>query len=100
FVAAPSGSAALRFVNLAGGQIEGTMSLPREQRRVTATAWVRGRVLAIVSGSGSTTVYAVDPDEHTVVSHVEIPGAVVLGERTASSVVLLLARPGAIGPAT
>ncbi len=107
FVAAPSGpaltqggSTALRFVNLASSQIEGTMSLPGEQRRVTATAWVHGRVLAIVSGSDSTTVYAVDPHERTVVSQVEFPGTVVLGERTASSVLLLLARPGAIGPAT
>lgn len=98
--ATQDGSAGLRFVDLESGQVEGTMSLPGEQRRVTATAWVRGRVLAVVSGSDSTTVYAVDPRQRTVVSQVEFPGAVVLGERTAGSVLLLLATPGAIVPAT
>ena len=75
------------------------MSLPGELRRVTATAWVRGRVLAIVSGSTSTTVYSVDPNEQAVISQIEFPGTVSVGERTASSVVLLLTsarrdRPG------
>jgi len=98
--ATKGGSTALRFVDLASGRIEGTVSLPGELRRVTATAWVRGRVLAVVSGSISTTVYSVDPDKRTVVSQVEFPGTVVLGERTPSSVVLLLTTPGAIGPAT
>ena len=93
-------STALRFVDLASGRIEGTLSLPGELRRVTATAWVRGRVLAVVSGSDSTTVYSVDPDKRVVVSQVEFPGTVVLGERTPSSVVLLLTTPGVIGPAT
>ena len=97
--ATPDGSAGLRFVDLVDGRVEGTMVLPGEQRRVTATAWVRGRVLAVVSGSESSTVYAVDPRKRTVISQVELPGAVVLGERTAARVVLLLATPGLIGPA-
>jgi hypothetical protein len=74
--------------------------LPGEFRRITATAWVRGRVLALVSGSDSTTVYSIDPDKRETVSRVEFPGTVVLGERTPNSVVLLLARPDQIGPAT
>ncbi len=92
--------AALRFVDLASGRIEGTLSLPGEFRRVTATAWVRGRVLAVFSGSDSTTVYSIDPDKRLTISQVEFPGTVVLGERTRNSVVLLLATPGLIGPAT
>lgn len=107
FVAAPSswrategGATALQFVDLVSGRVEGSVRLPGELRRVTATAWVRGRVLAVVSGSTSTTVYSVDPNAQAVISRIELPGTVSLGERTASSVVLLLTRPGAIGPAT
>ena len=92
--------AALRFVDLANGRIEGTMSLPGEFRRVTATAWVRGRVLAVVSGSNSTTVYSIDPDKRAAISQVKVPGAVVVGERIRNGIVLLLAAPGLIGPAT
>jgi hypothetical protein len=107
FVAASSrgsatvdGTTALQLVDLASGRIEGIVSLPGERRRVTATAWVRGRVLAIVSGSTSTTVYSVDPNARAVISQIEFPGTVSVGERTPSSVVLLLTSPGTIGPAT
>jgi hypothetical protein len=92
--------AALRFVNLTTGRVEGTLSLPGEFRRVTATAWVRGRVLVAVSGSSSTTVYSIDPERRVTISQVEFPGTVVLGERARSFLVLLLASPNRIGPAT
>ena len=91
---------AVRFVDLARRRIEGTVTLPGEFSRVTATAWIRGRVLVIVSGSSSTTVYAVDPDRRVAISRLEFPGIVVLGERAQSSLVLLLAAPNQIGPAT
>ena len=91
---------AVRFVDLARGAIEGTLTLPGELRRVTATAWVRGRVLVVVAGSGSTTVYSVDADRRAVVGRVEIPGALVSGERTASRLVLLLAPVDGIGATT
>jgi hypothetical protein len=92
--------AALRFVDLATGSVEGTLSLPGEFRRVTATAWVRGRVLVAASGSGSTTVYSIDPERRRTISRVEFPGEVALGERGRHSLVLLLAAPDRIGPAT
>lgn len=92
--------AALRFVDLRSGRIEGTLSLAGEFRRVTATAWIRGRVLAVVSGSSSTTVYSIDPERRATIAQVEFPGTVLLGERARSSLVLLLARPDRIGPAT
>lgn len=92
--------ASLRFVDLAAGRVEGTLILAGEFGRVTATAWVGGRVLAIVSKSSSTTVYTVDPDERTVIAQVSLPGSVVLGERGRNNVVLLLAPDGRIGPAT
>jgi hypothetical protein len=92
--------AALRFVDLATGRVEGTLSVPGEFRRVTATAWVRGRVLIAVSGSSTTSVYSIDPERRVTISHVEFPGIVVLGERTRRSLVLLLATPDRIGPAT
>ena len=92
--------AALRFVDLANGRIDGTLSLPGELRRVTATAWVRGRVLVVVSGSDSTTVYSIDPDKRAMIAQVEFPGTVVLGERAYNRLVLLLATPDLIGPAT
>jgi hypothetical protein len=92
--------AALRFVDLATGRVEGTLSLPGEFRRVTATAWVRGRVLIAVSGSSSTTVYSIDPERRVKISQVEFPGIVVLGERGRNNLVLLLAPPDRIGPAT
>lgn len=92
--------AAVRFVDLATGRVEGTLSLRGESRRVTATAWVRGRVLVVVSGSGSTTVYSIDPERRVTVSQVEFPGIVVLGERARSNLVLLLAPADRIGPAT
>ncbi len=91
---------AVRFVDLASRQIEGTVTLPGEAGRVTATAWVRGRVLVVVSAATSTRVYAVDPDRRATISQLEIPGTVVLGERAPSSLVLLLASPDRIGPAT
>jgi hypothetical protein len=92
--------AAVRFVDLARGRVEGTLSLPGELGRVTATAWVQDRVLIVVSGSSSTRIYAVDPARRVNVSRVELPGTVVLGERTASKLVLLLASWGRIGPVT
>jgi hypothetical protein len=92
--------AALRFVELATGRVEGTLSLPGEFRRVTATAWVRGRVLVAVSGSSSTTVYSIDPERRVTISQIEFPGIVVLGERGLHKLVLLLAPPDRIGPAT
>jgi len=91
---------AVRFVDLASQRIEGTVALPGEFSRVTATAWIRGRVLVVVSGSSATRVYAVDPDRRVTVSQIEVPGTVVLGERAWSSLVLLLAAPNRIGPAT
>lgn len=91
---------AVRFVDLARGRIEATVALPGESSRVTATAWVGDRVLAVVSGPGSTRLYAIDPDRRVTASSVEIPGTVALGERTPTGLVLLLAPPGEIGPAT
>ena len=91
---------AVRFVDLESRQIEGTVTLPGEFSRVTATAWIRGRVLVVVSGSAATRVYAVDPDRLVTISRIEFPGTVVLGERAQSSLVLLLAAPNKIGPAT
>lgn len=93
-------SAAVRFVDLARGRVEGTLSLPGELGRVTATAWFRGRVLIVVTDSSATRIYAVDPDRRVIVSRVEVQGIVVLGERTASKLVLLLASSERIGPAT
>ena len=92
--------AALRFVDLATGRVEGTLSLAGEFRRVTATAWVRGRVLVAVSGSSSTTVYSIDPERRVEISQVEFPGVVVLGERGRNRLVLLLASPDRIRSAT
>lgn len=91
---------AVRVVDLASRRIEGTVTLPGEFGRVTATAWVRGRVLVVVSAESSTRVYAVDPDRRVSTSQLEIPGTIVLGERAPSSLVLLLASPDQIGPAT
>jgi hypothetical protein len=91
---------AVRFVDLASRRVEGTVTLAGEFSRVTATAWIRGRVLVVVSGSSATRVYAIDPDRRVTVSQIEFPGTVVLGERTQSSLVLLLAAPNQIGPAT
>jgi hypothetical protein len=91
---------AVRIVDLARQRAEGTVILPGEFSRVTATAWIRGRVLVVVSGSGATRVYAVDPDRRVTISQIEFPGTVVLGERAQSSVVLMLAAPNQIGPAT
>src|SRR5207248_970925 len=92
--------AALHFVDLVTGQLAGTVSFPGEFRRVTATAWVRGRVLVVVSGSTSTTVYSVHPERLLTIAQVELPGIVVLGERTPGDLVLLLAPPDRIGAAT
>jgi len=93
-------AASIRFVNLAAGRVEGTVSFPGEFRRVTATAWIRGRVLVVVSGSESTRIYSVDPRIRAVVSQVDVAGTVVSGERAQSGLVLLLARPDSVGPAT
>jgi hypothetical protein len=90
----------VRFVDLASRRIEGTVKLPGEFHRVTATAWLRGRVLVVVSASSTTRVYAIDPDRRVTISRLEFPGTVVLGERAQSSIVLLLASPNEIGPAT
>lgn len=92
--------AGLRFVDLARGRVEGTLRLPGELRRVVATAWVGGRVLAVVSGASSTAVYSVNPDTRAVIRKVDLPGAVVLGDRGPSGVVLLLREADRIGPAT
>jgi hypothetical protein len=91
---------AVRFVDLESRRIEGTVTLPGESGRATATAWIRGRVLVVVSASSATRVYAVDPDRRVTISQIEFPGTVVLGERAQSSLVLLLAAPNRIGPAT
>ena len=74
--------AALRFVDLESGQIEGTLRLHGERGRVVATAWVRGRVLAVVSGTDGTMVYSIDPDTRTVVGKADAPGNVVAGVRS------------------
>jgi hypothetical protein len=106
FVAAASSApakgapAAVRFVDLTSGRVEGTLSLPGEFRRVTATAWIRGRLLVVVSASSSTTVYSINPEQRVTISQVEVPGIVTLGERTQNNLVLLLAPPDRIGPAT
>jgi hypothetical protein len=92
--------AELCFADLAHGRVEGTMSLPGETRRVAATAWVHGRMLAVVSGGDSTTVYSVDPGRRAVVGKVDFDGAVTLGERTSNGIVLLLEHPHEIGPVT
>ena len=91
---------AVRFVDLVSRRIEGTVTLPGEFSRVMATAWIRGRVLVVVSGSSSTRVYVVDPARRVAISQLEFPGTVVLGERAQSSLVLLLASPDRVGPAT
>ena len=91
---------AVRFVDLVSRRIEGTVTLPGEFSRVMATAWIRGRVLVVVSGSSSTRVYVVDPGRRVAISQFEVPGTVVLGERAQSSLVLLLAAPDRVGPAT
>ncbi len=91
---------AVRFVDLVSRRIEGTVTLPGEFSRVMATAWIRGRVLVVVSGSSSTRVYVVDPGRRVAISQFEVPGSVVLGERAQSSLVLLLAAPDRVGPAT
>ena len=91
---------AVRFVDLVSRRIEGTVTLPGEFSRVMATAWIRGRVLVVVSGSSSTRVYVVDPARRVAISQLEVPGTVVLGERAQSSLVLLLASPDRVGPAT
>ena len=91
---------AVRFVDLVSRRIEGTVTLPGEFSRVMATAWIRGRVLVVVSGSSSTRVYVVDPARRVAISQFEFPGTVVLGERAQSSLVLLLASPDRVGPAT
>jgi hypothetical protein len=92
--------AALRFVDLVTGRVEGTATLAGELRRVAATTWIGDRVLAILSASSSTTIDAVDAETRTMVASVDVPGVVVVGERTPSSLVLVLAQPDRIGPAT
>jgi hypothetical protein len=92
--------AAVRFVDLATRRIERTVSLPGEFGRVMATAWIRGRVLIVVSGSSSTRVYAINRERRMTISQVEFPGVVVAGERASSRLALLLATPDRIGPAT
>jgi hypothetical protein len=47
-----------------------------------------------------TTVYSIDPEKRVTISQVEVRGIVVLGERARSNLVLLLAPPDRIGPAT
>ena len=74
------------------------MSLPDEVGRVVATAWVGGRLLA-VSTVRTSAVSSVDPDARKAVGRVELPGTVLLGERTQSGLVLLLAPRDRIGPA-
>jgi len=45
-------------------------------------------------------VYSIDPDRRVTISRVEFPGIVLLGERAQNHLVLLLAPPDRIGPAT
>lgn len=92
-------TAAIRIVDLARGRVEGTVSLPDEVGRVVGTAWVRGRVL-VVSTIRTSAVSAVDPATRRAVGRVELPGVVLLGERTQAGLVLLLAPREGIGPAT
>ena len=92
--------ASLRFVDLESGQIEGTLRLHGERGRVVATAWVRGRVLAVVSGTDGTMVYSIDPDTRTVVGKADAPGNVVAGVRSENGVALLLETADRIGPVT
>src|SRR5262245_46672522 len=93
------GPTSLRLVDLRRGRVEGTLRLPGEMRRVEATSWLGGRVLAVVYGGASTTVYSVDPDTRAVIGKVDLPGAVVLGERSSNGIVLLLGPADGIGPA-
>ena len=90
---------AIRFVDLAAGRVESTVSLPDEVGRVVATAWVGGRLLA-VSTIRTSTVSSIDPDARKALDRVALPGIVVRGERTRSGLVLLLAPYDRIGPAT
>ena len=75
----------------------GNGDLAGRVQSVTATAWIRGRVLVVVSASSATKVYAVDPDRRLTISQIDFPGTVVLGARAQSSLVLLLASPDRIG---
>jgi hypothetical protein len=95
----PGEATAIRFVNLPQRVAGRRLILDGERRRVTATAWVSGRVLVVVAGGGATTVYSVDPKRSAVVGSVQIPGVLVSGERTAARLVLLLAPVDRIGPA-
>jgi hypothetical protein len=95
----PGEEAALRFVDLERGAVSATLTIEGERRRIAATAWVRGRVLAVATGGSTTTVYSVDPQAPAVVGKVELDGVLVSGVRTSSSFVLLLAPEDAIGPA-
>lgn len=90
----------IRLVDLVAGAVEGTVTLAGEHRRVAATAWIRGRVLVVVAGRQSATVYSVDPDARAVTGRVEIPGTLVSGERARLGLALLLAPAEGIGPAT
>jgi len=92
-------TAAIRIVDLARGHVESTVSLPDEVGRVVGTAWVRGRVL-VISTIRTSAVSAVDPAARRAVGRVELPGIVLLGERTQAGLVLLLAPRDGIGPAT
>lgn len=96
----PGEDAALRFADLEDGTLTGTLTLDGEGNRVAATAWVGSRVLAVVAGRATTTVYAVDPRLPAVAGRVELDGVLVSGVRTAARLVLLLAPADAIGPAT
>jgi len=96
----PGEATAVRLVDLRVGRVEGTYVLADEFRRVSATAWVRGRVLVVVAGERSTTVYSFDPHRRVPVGKVDLPAKLVGGERTASALLLLLAPAEGIGAAT
>lgn len=92
--------ATLRFVDLVARRVLSTVTLPGEARRVAATTWVRGRVLAVAAGADAMTVYAVDPARGAVTARTDVDGALMTGERTRGGLALLLTRPDEIGPAT
>jgi hypothetical protein len=98
-VRAPGEATQLRFVDLEAGRVERTVTVPSEFRRVSATAWVGGRVLAVVAGAAETTVFAIDPELGTVVGRAELSGRMLAGERSSSGLALLLAPADAIGAA-
>lgn len=93
-VAAHARRAALRFVDLFGGRVEGTLRLP-SSGRVGGTAWVGDRVLAVAGRD----VFAVDSRERRVAGRARLPGTVISGVQTRAGLVLLLGPAGRVGAA-